>query len=174
MDFTNHDISDHLLEKRGLLHAHSALAVARAGTYLLICVHLGLIKRSRLRQAIFLADFVQREVPAKSPLIIAGDFNDWQQRVDGLLATGSASMKSPWPPRRRRPTAGSSTGCCRGAPSAIRGPEWRVPSRVLPVADARPRIYVRGFPGARHARVPKGLAWARCSDHAPLIAELEL
>jgi len=22
--------------------------------------------------------------------------------------------------------------------------------------------------------VPKGLAWARCSDHAPLIAELEL
>ena len=35
------------------------------------------------------------------------------------------------------------------------------------------RIYVRGFQ-VRDIDVPKGMAWARCSDHAPLIAELEL
>ncbi|HQO30278.1 MAG TPA: endonuclease/exonuclease/phosphatase family protein, partial [Accumulibacter sp.] len=80
---SNHDISDHVLEKRGLLHAVTA---RRRGKELhLICVHFGLIKRSRLRQAAYLIDFVRREVPPNAPLIIAGDFNDWQKRVDELL-----------------------------------------------------------------------------------------
>jgi endonuclease/exonuclease/phosphatase family metal-dependent hydrolase len=35
------------------------------------------------------------------------------------------------------------------------------------------RIYVRGF-AIRGVEVPKGLTWARRSDHAPLIADLEL
>jgi endonuclease/exonuclease/phosphatase family metal-dependent hydrolase len=35
------------------------------------------------------------------------------------------------------------------------------------------RIYVRGFE-VLDMHVPNGLAWARCSDHAPLIAELRL
>ena len=76
-----------MLEKRGLLHAVMRLGRGRGTEVHLICLHLGLIKRSRIRQATFLADLVQREVPADAPLIIAGDFNDWQQRVDGLLRT---------------------------------------------------------------------------------------
>jgi len=35
------------------------------------------------------------------------------------------------------------------------------------------RIYVRGF-RVLSTEVPRGLAWARRSDHMPLIAELEL
>jgi endonuclease/exonuclease/phosphatase family metal-dependent hydrolase len=35
------------------------------------------------------------------------------------------------------------------------------------------RIYVRGF-DVIETVVPKGLTWARRSDHAPLIAELTL
>ena len=35
------------------------------------------------------------------------------------------------------------------------------------------RIYTRGF-GCRSTWVPRGAAWARMSDHLPLVAELEL
>jgi endonuclease/exonuclease/phosphatase family metal-dependent hydrolase len=35
------------------------------------------------------------------------------------------------------------------------------------------RIYQRGF-SVRHASVLHGLPWTRLSDHAPLLAELEL
>jgi endonuclease/exonuclease/phosphatase family metal-dependent hydrolase len=35
------------------------------------------------------------------------------------------------------------------------------------------RIYVRGFK-VLAMQVPKGIVWAKRSDHAPLIAELEL
>ena len=32
-----------------------------------------------------LTDRINNHVPRDEPMIIAGDFNDWQQRVDGLL-----------------------------------------------------------------------------------------
>jgi len=35
------------------------------------------------------------------------------------------------------------------------------------------RIYTRGF-RCRSTSVPRGPAWARMSDHLPLVAELEL
>jgi endonuclease/exonuclease/phosphatase family metal-dependent hydrolase len=168
--FTNHDISDHLLEKRGLLHAVTRPPRARGHDVHLICVHLGLIKRSRVRQARFLIDFVQQEIPKKAPIIIAGDFNDWQRRVDfllreelGLDEVGSANGKPrrrslfdlflPW--RERTPLT-----VARTFPSFA---PWLTLDR----------IYVRGF-RVLSTEVPRGLAWARRSDHMPLIAELEL
>jgi endonuclease/exonuclease/phosphatase family metal-dependent hydrolase len=129
---TNHDISDHVLEKRGLLHAVTRFGRGAGREVHLICVHFGLIKRSRLRQATFLADFVQREVPARAPLIIAGDFNDWQQRSTGAARParrrGSGRGIDLGNPRPRRPRLAAYPG----APPAIRRPEWRAPSRVLP------------------------------------------
>jgi len=62
VNFVNHDISDHVLEKRGLLHAVMRFGRGRGKDVHLICLHFGLIKRSRLRQATFLADLVLREV----------------------------------------------------------------------------------------------------------------
>jgi endonuclease/exonuclease/phosphatase family metal-dependent hydrolase len=35
------------------------------------------------------------------------------------------------------------------------------------------RIYLRGF-AVEDARVPRGAAWARLSDHSPVIADLRL
>jgi len=168
--FTNHDISDHLLEKRGLLHAVARPPRSKGRDVHLICVHLGLIKRSRVRQARFLIDFVQQEIPRKAPIIIAGDFNDWQRRVDTLLreelgvdevgiATETPNGRSlfdfllPW---RERPP-----------PSVARTFPSFAPWLTLD------RIYVRGF-RVLNTEVPRGLAWARRSDHMPLIAELEL
>lgn len=160
--YTNHDISDHALERRGMLHAvvepHGVQPIH------LICVHLGLVKGSRLRQARFVSDFIEQEIPHGAPLILAGDFNDWQRRVDlelrrRLDLTEVSDMREPgWidrliPWRKRHPAA-------RTFPS------------IAPWLQLD-RIYVKGL-GVRHSHVPRGPSWARRSDHVPLIADLEL
>ncbi len=168
--FTNHDISDHALEKRGLLHAVARPARGKGNDVHLICVHLGLIKRSRVRQARFLIDFVQEEIPKKSPIIIAGDFNDWQRGVDDLLHEALDVTE---------------VGSVSETPQPRSLLDLLVPWRATPkisVARTFPsfapwltldRIYVRGFRVLK-TEVPRGLAWAKRSDHMPLIAELEL
>jgi endonuclease/exonuclease/phosphatase family metal-dependent hydrolase len=175
-NYTNHDISDHALEKRGMLHAVSRVTPPRgrkARDVHLICVHFGLIKRSRVRQATALADFIDQEIPAEAPLIVAGDFNDWQRRVDQLLRerldVEEVSVAD-------APAPGSRSVLDRVLP-------WRGGRETAqPVSRTFPsfapwltldRIYVRGF-AVRAVEVPKGLTWARRSDHAPLIADLEL
>ena len=137
----HHDVSDHRFEQRGLLHA--VVDVAQRPVHVVV-VHLGLIHASRERQVQRLGHFIEREVPAGAPLIVAGDFNDWSAR---LLA----------------PMADLDLRTFDG----IRLPTY--PSR-LPLLHLD-RIYVRGLhPVSAH--VPHGRAWARMSDHLPLIAEL--
>jgi endonuclease/exonuclease/phosphatase family metal-dependent hydrolase len=160
--YANHDISDHALERRGMLHA--VVEPPGVAPIHLICLHLGLVKTSRLRQARFVSDFVDLEIPQDAPLIVAGDFNDWQRRVDVELRRrlavaevsdagelGWIDRLMPW--RRRHPAA-------RTFPSLA--PWLRLD-----------RIYVRGL-DVHDARVPRGRSWARRSDHVPLIADLEL
>lgn len=168
--FTNHDISDHMLEKRGLLHAVARPQRGRGHDVHLICVHLGLIKRSRVRQARFLIDFVHQEIPKKAPIIIAGDFNDWQRRVDTLLRTElgvdevAVASEAPKP----RSLLELLAPWRQGAPRTV--------ARTFPSFApwlTLDRIYVRGF-RVLSTEVPRGLAWARRSDHMPLIAELEM
>ncbi len=160
--YANHDISDHVLERRGMLHA--VVEAGQGPALHVICVHLGLVKGSRLRQARLISDFVEQEIPARAPLIIAGDFNDWQRRVDGVLRTRLALAEvsdadepgwldrwMPW--RKRHPAA-------RTFPSAA--PWLRLD-----------RIYLRGMQ-VHQTQVPRGRAWTRRSDHVPLIADLVL
>jgi len=163
--FANHDISDHMLERRGMLHAVARMPGKGSRGIHLICAHFGLAKRSRMRQAEWVARFIEREIPPAAPLILAGDFNDWQRGVDAQLrqrlsmrevcdemqATAWLGGLLPW----RRPLQ-----VARTFPSLV-------PFLTLD------RIYVRGL-RARGALVPRGRSWARCSDHAPLIADLEL
>jgi endonuclease/exonuclease/phosphatase family metal-dependent hydrolase len=160
--YTNHDISDHALERRGMLHA--VVEPPGVPPIHLICLHLGLVKMSRLRQARFVSDFVEQEIPAGAPLIMAGDFNDWQRRVDLELRRRLAvtevsdAEESGWLDRllpwRRRPR----------------------PARTFPSVAPwlrLDRIYVRGL-SVHETHVPRGKSWARRSDHVPLIADLEL
>jgi endonuclease/exonuclease/phosphatase family metal-dependent hydrolase len=162
--FTNHDISDHALERRGMLHAVAFLGPDVTQEVHLICVHFGLIKRSRMRQASYVVDFVEQEVPPEAPLIIAGDFNDWQRRVDPLLCQRLGVID-----------------VAHDEPASLLAQllPWRRPVRVartfpsfVPLLTLD-RIYVRGF-DVRAVAVPQGPAWARRSDHAPLLAQLEL
>ena len=142
------DVSDHRFEQRGLLHVpvHWNQVQLHA-----IVAHFGLIHASRVRQAQRLAEFVAAEVPAGEPVIVAGDFNDWGDKLDGLMRDG-----------------GLTRAAIAGDPPARFN---TFPSR-LPVFSMD-RIYLRGL-RCLSTSVPRGVAWARMSDHLPLVAELAL
>jgi endonuclease/exonuclease/phosphatase family metal-dependent hydrolase len=169
--FLNHDISDHALERRGMLHAVSHLET-RAGAIdvHLINTHFGLIRRSRVRQADFLIDFVRNEVPPEAPLIIAGDFNDWQQGVDEVLHRDLEVVEAAADFNRRQP--GRRLDRLLPWRRGVRSPVARTYPSVMPWLTLD-RIYVRGF-RVHDVSVPKGIEWAQRSDHMPLIADLEV
>jgi endonuclease/exonuclease/phosphatase family metal-dependent hydrolase len=146
-DIGHHDVSDHRFEQRGLLHVPVHWQDQRLHA---IVAHLGLIHASRVRQVQRLSDFIAREVPDDELLVVAGDFNDWSEKLDPAM---------------------QAMGLHRAlAPPAAR-PALTFPSRV-PVF-ALDRVYLRGL-RCRGLQVPRGTAWARMSDHLPLVADLEL
>jgi endonuclease/exonuclease/phosphatase family metal-dependent hydrolase len=142
----HHDVSDHRFEQRGLLHTTVQWAGAEVHA---IVAHLGLVHASRVRQVQRLERFIAQVVPTRARLIVAGDFNDWGERLDGdLLRAGLHRARAP------------------GAARHV----LTFPSRV-PVF-ALDRIYTRGL-RCVGAAAPRGAAWARMSDHLPLVAEFE-
>ncbi|UUX96865.1 endonuclease/exonuclease/phosphatase family protein [Aquabacterium sp. J223] len=144
-DIGHHDVSDHRFEQRGLLH----VPVQWSGrTVHAVVAHFGLIHASRVRQVQKLAAFIEQHVPKGELLIVAGDFNDWGEKLDGPMA-GLGLARSRPPEGREKPT---------------------FPSRV-PVFHLD-RVYVRGL-RCSGTFVPRGSAWVRMSDHLPLVVELE-
>ncbi|NDY89844.1 endonuclease/exonuclease/phosphatase family protein [Ideonella livida] len=141
----HHDVSDHRLEQRGLLHVQ----LQWDGRPLHVVVaHFGLIHGSRVRQARRLGDYLRREVPADEAVLVAGDFNDWSERLDQHLAAA---------------------GLLRAQASAGAARVLTFPSR-LPLFGLD-RMYLRGLRCVA-LQSPRGPAWARLSDHLPLVAEL--
>jgi endonuclease/exonuclease/phosphatase family metal-dependent hydrolase len=102
---------------------------------------------SRLRQVERLAAFIERAMCRTDELlVVAGDFNDWGERLHHPLKSMGLQTFD-----------------------AVRLPTF--PSRA-PLLHMD-RIYVRGL-RAVSAHVPHGRAWWRMSDHLPLIAEFAL
>ncbi len=146
LHWENLDISDHLLERRGLLHAEIQMPQHKLH---LMCVHLGLFSKSRERQIQALIHRVRTAVPDNAPLLIAGDFNDWRKHLHYPLMHALNLQEV----------------------GAQKGPARTFPSRFpwLPLD----RIYVRGAT-IHHSSVAHGSRWAKCSDHRPLFADLVL
>lgn len=163
---SNHDVSDHAYESRGILHCVVETPAAAVHCYV---IHLGLFARSRRRQTEALVEAVHKFSPPDAPLIIAGDFNDWTNQLSatlrerlGVVEVFDDSL----------PTRGFGSYLRR---LGGRGPQLR-PARTFPAALPwlrLDRIYVRGF-RIESAEVLHGAMWARLSDHAPIIAALEL
>lgn len=147
----HHDVSDHRFEQRGLLHVPVQWQDL---TIEVVVVHFGLAHASRVRQVQRLAEFVAHELDPSAPLLVAGDFNDWGERLDGALRVAGLT--------RARAPAG-------GAISQQRSLTF--PS-LAPVF-ALDRIYTRGL-RCLTTMVPRGSNWARMSDHLPLVAEFAL
>ncbi|MDR2787739.1 MAG: endonuclease/exonuclease/phosphatase family protein [Candidatus Accumulibacter sp.] len=147
----NQDVTHLRFERRGLLHCRIGVPDARTPVHC-VCVHLSLFARSRRRQMDALASHLENAAEQDSPLIIAGDFNDWRNEADALLA--------------RR------LGLCEifsGATGTSGAPVRSFPAKH-PVLRLD-RIYVRGF-SIKQAKVHAGPPWSKMSDHAALSAQL--
>jgi endonuclease/exonuclease/phosphatase family metal-dependent hydrolase len=142
----HHDVSDHRFEQRGLLHVR---VFWNATVLHAIVAHLGLMHGGRVRQVERIAAFVEAQVPKGEMLIVAGDFNDWGNKLDEPMRAcglGRAHVEG-------------------GAAVRLHTFPSRVPFFSLD------RIYIRGL-RCVSTSVPRGAAWARMSDHLPLVAEL--
>jgi endonuclease/exonuclease/phosphatase family metal-dependent hydrolase len=137
------DMSDHRFEQRGLLHVQ--VKVGRKLVHVIV-VHLGLIAASRLRQIEQLGRFIEREIPRRDAVIVAGDFNDWGSKL--------------------RPAMNGI-----GLKDFLGERALTYPSR-LPLAQLD-YVYARGLKPVG-LEIPRGRIWWRMSDHLPLIAQFSL
>ncbi len=80
---TNDDMSMHRFEARGLLHAVLHIHHRRVHCF---CIHLGLTESVRTRQMAFIMETLRNRVGMDEPVVLAGDFNDWRNRVEPQLA----------------------------------------------------------------------------------------
>jgi endonuclease/exonuclease/phosphatase family metal-dependent hydrolase len=144
------DISHHRLEGRTLLHTEINVGKAFPHVHC-VCAHLGLFARSRRQQLKWIVEAVNADVPPESPLILAGDFNDWRKEASAFLS--------------------DELGLTEVFEHAHGKPAKSFPA-VLPIMSLD-RIYVRGLT-VKQAKVAHGPAWMKVSDHAPLIATLAL
>jgi endonuclease/exonuclease/phosphatase family metal-dependent hydrolase len=145
------DISDHRFEQRGLLHVEVQVGESHHHQPVnvnvhVIVVHLGLIPASRVRQVKQLYRYIEREVPKDAPLLVAGDFNDWGNRISNMML---AQQLTEWQ-----------------APK-----QWTYPSR-LPIVQLD-HVYAKGLTPVSQM-VLHGKIWRRMSDHLPLVAQFDL
>jgi endonuclease/exonuclease/phosphatase family metal-dependent hydrolase len=146
--YENINISTNKLEQRGLLHATLPL---HGKTVHLVCLHLDLLERGRRQQMQSLIKRVRENVPDESPLIVAGDFNDWQKKVSDPLAEELGMGES---------------GVIFTGSHAKTFPCWR----PLLALD---RVYIRRF-DIHDYQVLYGVPWRRMSDHAAVLTELAI
>jgi endonuclease/exonuclease/phosphatase family metal-dependent hydrolase len=144
----NIDVSTNRLERRGLLHVVLDLP-DRIHPLHVVCVHLNLLESGRRDQLAQLCDKILLRVPRPSPLIVAGDFNDWRERATGVLES-RLQLKDLY-----QEVHGE---------HARTFPSWKPVLRL-------DRVYGRGV-RVEHARVLTQRPWHGLSDHAPLCVEV--
>lgn len=143
----NRDISLNGIERRGLLHCILDLP-GRDEKLHTICVHLSLRENHRQQQLRMLKEVVDR-IPEKTPLIVAGDFNDWLLQGHSYIEN-EIGLKE----------AFSHTGC--------------KPARTFPANFPLlrlDRIYFRSARSVTPVVLPNK-PWSHLSDHKPLLAEI--
>lgn len=145
----NSDVSLNRLERRGILHCEVALP--EGPVVHCLCVHLSLTEYQRRRQLVLLAEYIEHHVPAQTPLLIAGDFNDWRGRANDWLAHRLGLVEA----------FTELTGApARSFPSSL--PMLRLD-----------RVYLRNL-APDNCAVYWGRPWSGVSDHALLSVELLL
>lgn len=148
--YENVDISTNRFERRGMLHAIIEMPDVKPSVHL-ICMHLNLFEKSRIQQIEWLTKRIEDVVPHNSPLIVAGDFNDWRENISPILEAQLEVYE-----------------CFKqkhGA-HARSFPSW------LPMLPLD-RIYIRGIE-VKDAVCLEGNPWHELSDHNALYSELQI
>lgn len=147
VQWDNLNISTNSFEQRGLLHA--VIEIPQLALNLdCICIHFDLLARGRKIQTEQLIDRVQATVPKKSPLLIAGDFNDWQVQCTQQI---QSKLK------------------CHELFLTLAGKHARTFPSFFPLLPLD-RIYYRGLKPL-DGQVLTGAPWNKLSDHAALFGE---
>ena len=144
----NIDISHHPIESRGLLHCEVQIEGWKEPLHC-INVHLGLWARSRRFQLEWMVERIRAAVPKKGPLVVAGDFNDWQKKASTYLAA-ELGLYEVFERHEGR--------LARSYPA-------QMPFFTLD------RIYVRDL-NVEGVQRHTGAPWSRLSDHVALAATL--
>jgi endonuclease/exonuclease/phosphatase family metal-dependent hydrolase len=135
-------------ERRGVLHCVVDVPLFSRPLHVM-SLHLALRESHRRRQVGRLLDFIAHEVPPDSPLVVAGDFNDWRGHAHARLSR-DASLEEIHAAATGRPARTFPTRC----------PVLRLD-----------RIYVRHL-RHRPLALPRR-PWAGLSDHLPLGGVIE-
>jgi endonuclease/exonuclease/phosphatase family metal-dependent hydrolase len=145
---SNHDLTLHRFEQRGLLYCQLDLPSWNQPLHA-FCVHLNLRASDRRKQLQLMVKAIAEQVPLDAPLVLAGDFNDWRGEVSAILQ-GELGVNEAF--------------------QAMHGAHARSFPARLPFFSLD-RIYTRGFT-IQSADVLVGAPWRSLSDHAPLYAVL--
>ncbi|MFK3789370.1 MULTISPECIES: endonuclease/exonuclease/phosphatase family protein [Pseudomonas] len=146
--YRNLDVSITGPERRGLLHC--VLDVPGHDEVHAICVHLSLLESHRQLQLALLCQLLE-SLPGQAPVIIAGDFNDWQLRGNSILG--------------RRNDLHEAFERHHGRPARTYPARW-----PLLRLD---RVYLRNA-GSHSPQILGNKPWTHLSDHLPLAVEVHL
>ncbi len=146
----NINVSPFPWASRSLLHAVINIPPDRREVHV-VCIHFGLLGRERRLQVNKLCERIDSHVPHASPLIVAGDFNDWLGRAEHLFYEHLGLQEVFLQSHGRY---------------ARTFPSW------LPFLQMD-RIYYRGLRPIACERLAHA-PWHRLSDHAPLVTEFGL
>jgi endonuclease/exonuclease/phosphatase family metal-dependent hydrolase len=145
----NIDVSNVFFQKRSLLHVVLLISPERPPVHF-ICLHFDLHERGRRAQVSRLVERIEQTVPHHTPLVIAGDFNDWRGQISNDLESGCGLTEA------HKWMHGSHA---RSFPSAF---------PLLPLD----RVYSRGLE-YRGVQCLSGTPWTDLSDHVPLVVDFE-
>lgn len=146
----NFNITVNFLEQRGVLHCEILLK-NHSTPITVLNAHLNLLERDRSKQYEAIIDYVNDVIDPKQPLILAGDFNDWQkvsvEKLSNHLHMQEAILQQH--------------------------------GKLLPTFPAKlpllslDRIFVRNLT-VHQAWVHTDKVWRNLSDHLPISAKLSL
>lgn len=149
-DFDNLNLSSMHRASRSILHAQILVGTVSLVKVHLLCVHLGLFKAERVHQCAKLIALIKKNIPAHEPLIMAGDFNDWQRHLSIPLAEELGIDE---------------------AFQSFEGNHARSYPAIKP-ALCEDRIYFRGLT-VSHVECLQGKSWRYLFDHLPLFARFD-
>ena len=147
-DYSNLNISTNRFEKRGLLH--TKLNIDQKVLHL-FCLHFDLRETGRVQQLQTLMSELSLKVGENDPVIVAGDFNDWRQKLSEELI-----LKMNF----------SEIGLATFGHHLKTFPAW------WPFWSMD-RMYARNLE-INSAQVLKEKKWRQLSDHLPLLAEFTI
>jgi endonuclease/exonuclease/phosphatase family metal-dependent hydrolase len=144
----NHNISTNPIEKRGVLYAKLEVDSKPVHVF---NAHLGLNQRQRSTQIKHIAQLIGEVAQPGEAVLLAGDFNDWNRRLDRYVT--------------RMMGLTNTFAHVQGRDSFT----WHARRPVFNLD----RVYVRNLQAVHCGRL-SGAPWNTLSDHFPLWVELEI